>query len=101
MIPCSCVLLSLRQREEGDMCRLQFGCSRELESGLGPAGCTLPGHSRGYAALVFGRFTERARQVVVLSQDEARLLKHNYIGTEHLLLGLIRDEALAAQALAS
>jgi hypothetical protein len=41
---------------------------------------------------VFERFTERARQVVVLAQDEARALKHNYIGTEHLLLGLLREE---------
>jgi ATP-dependent Clp protease ATP-binding subunit ClpA len=51
---------------------------------------------------VFERFTERARQVVVLAQDEARVLKHNYIGTEHLLLGLLReDEGLAARALES
>jgi ATP-dependent Clp protease ATP-binding subunit ClpA len=41
---------------------------------------------------VFERFTERARQVVVFAQDEARSLKHNYIGTEHLLLGLLREE---------
>jgi ATP-dependent Clp protease ATP-binding subunit ClpA len=41
---------------------------------------------------VFERFTERARDVVVFAQDEARLLKHNYIGTEHLLLGLLREE---------
>jgi ATP-dependent Clp protease ATP-binding subunit ClpA len=41
---------------------------------------------------VFERFTERARQVVVLALDEARVLKHNYIGTEHLLLGLLREE---------
>jgi ATP-dependent Clp protease ATP-binding subunit ClpC len=41
---------------------------------------------------VFERFTERARQVVVFAQVEARALKHNYIGTEHLLLGLLRDE---------
>ena len=39
---------------------------------------------------MFERFTERARQVVVLAQDEARALKHNYIGTEHILLGLLR-----------
>jgi Clp amino terminal domain, pathogenicity island component len=45
---------------------------------------------------VFERFTERARQVVVLAQDEARALKHNYIGTEHLLLGLLREEEGAA-----
>jgi ATP-dependent Clp protease ATP-binding subunit ClpA len=51
---------------------------------------------------VFERFTERARQVVVLAQDEARVLKHNYIGTEHLLLGLLREEeGLAARALES
>jgi ATP-dependent Clp protease ATP-binding subunit ClpC len=41
---------------------------------------------------MFERFTERARQVVVLAQDEARSLRHNYIGTEHLLLGLLREE---------
>jgi ATP-dependent Clp protease ATP-binding subunit ClpC len=40
---------------------------------------------------VFERFTERARQVVVLAQDEARALKHNHIGTEHILLGLLRE----------
>jgi ATP-dependent Clp protease ATP-binding subunit ClpC len=40
---------------------------------------------------VFERFTERGRQSVVLAQDEARALKHNYIGTEHLLLGLLRE----------
>jgi len=41
---------------------------------------------------MFERFTERARQTVVYAQDEARELKHNYIGTEHLLLGLLREE---------
>ncbi len=52
------------------------------------------------AGLVFERFTERARQVVVLAQEEARALKHNYIGTEHILLGLLREaEGVAAQAL--
>jgi ATP-dependent Clp protease ATP-binding subunit ClpC len=51
---------------------------------------------------VFERFTERARQVVVLAQDEAHLLKHNYIGTEHILLGLLREEeGLAARVLES
>jgi ATP-dependent Clp protease ATP-binding subunit ClpC len=51
---------------------------------------------------VFERFTERARQVIVLAQDEARLLKHNYIGTEHILLGLLREEeGLAARVLES
>ena len=41
---------------------------------------------------MFERFRERARQVIVLSQDEARTLKHDFIGTEHLLLGMIREE---------
>jgi hypothetical protein len=51
---------------------------------------------------VFERFTERARQVVVLAQEEARALKHNYIGTEHILLGLLREEeGLAARVLES
>ena len=50
---------------------------------------------------MFERFTDRARRVVVLAQEEARLLGHDYIGTEHLLLGLISDgEGLAARALA-
>ena len=49
---------------------------------------------------MFERFTDRARRVVVLAQDEARGLKHNYIGTEHLLLGLISEgEGVAAKAL--
>ena len=51
---------------------------------------------------MFERFTERARQVVVYAQDEARGLRHNYIGTEHLLLGLLREEeGLAARVLES
>jgi ATP-dependent Clp protease ATP-binding subunit ClpC len=49
---------------------------------------------------MFERFTERARHAVVLAQDEARALRHDYIGTEHLLLGLLReDEGLGARAL--
>src|SRR5688500_11366910 len=51
---------------------------------------------------MFERFTERARQVVVLAQEEARILKHNYIGTEHIVLGLLREEeGLAARVLES
>jgi ATP-dependent Clp protease ATP-binding subunit ClpC len=50
---------------------------------------------------VFERFTEPAREVVALAQDEARSLRHNYLGTEHLLLGLLRREAVASRALAS
>ena len=49
---------------------------------------------------MFERFTDRARRVVVLAQEEARLLNHNYIGTEHILLGLIHEgEGVAARAL--
>ena len=51
---------------------------------------------------MFERFTDRARRVVVLAQEEARLLNHNYIGTEHILLGLIHEgEGVAAKALES
>jgi ATP-dependent Clp protease ATP-binding subunit ClpA len=48
---------------------------------------------------VFERFTDRARRAVVLAQEEARLLNHNYIGTEHLLLGVLHEGGVAAQAL--
>jgi hypothetical protein len=51
---------------------------------------------------VFERFTDRARRVLVLAQEEARLLNHSFIGTEHILLGLIHEgEGVAAQALES
>ena len=51
---------------------------------------------------MFERFTDRARRVVVLAQDEARTLSHDYIGTEHILLGLIREDGgVAARALES
>src|SRR5438034_3525676 len=51
---------------------------------------------------MFERFTDRARRVVVLAQEEARMLNHNYIGTEHILLGLIHEgEGVAAEALDS
>src|SRR5438105_14370748 len=49
---------------------------------------------------MFERFTERARRVIVLAQEEARLLDHDHIGTEHLLLGVVADEGDAARALA-
>ena len=59
--------------------------------GLGPRGTEM-----------FERFTDRARRVVVLAQEEARMLNHNYIGTEHILLGLIHEgEGVAAKALES
>jgi ATP-dependent Clp protease ATP-binding subunit ClpC len=49
---------------------------------------------------MFGRFTERAQQVLVLAQEEAKRLNHNFIGTEHLLLGLVREgSGIAARAL--
>ena len=51
---------------------------------------------------MFERFTDRARRVIVLAQQEARDLNHNYIGTEHILLGLIQEgEGVAAKALES
>ena len=51
---------------------------------------------------MFERFTDRARRVIVLAQEEAKLLNHNYIGTEHLLLGLIHEgDGVAAKALES
>jgi ATP-dependent Clp protease ATP-binding subunit ClpC len=51
---------------------------------------------------MFERFTDRARRVVVLAQEEARMLNHNYIGTEHILLGLIHEgDGVAARALES
>jgi ATP-dependent Clp protease ATP-binding subunit ClpC len=51
---------------------------------------------------MFERFTDRARRVVVLSQEEARRLNHNYIGTEHVLLGLLQEEeGIAARVLSS
>ena len=54
------------------------------------------------AGQVFERFTDRARRAVVLAQEEARMLNHDYIGTEHLLLGLVRErDGVAGKALAS
>src|SRR4028118_2384618 len=60
-----------------------------------------PGVGQGDRRM-FERFTDRARRVVVLAQEEARMLSHNYIGTEHILLGLIHEgEGVAAKALES
>src|ERR1700760_188895 len=60
---------------------------------------SLPDRSEGDVSM-FERFTDRARRVVVLAQEEARMLNHNYIGTEHILLGLIHEgEGVAAQVL--
>ena len=61
-----------------------------------------PAAHRGERHHMFERFTDRARSAVVWAQEEARLLSHNYIGTEHVLLGLLREqEGLAAKALES
>src|SRR3954466_4992616 len=58
--------------------------------------------TQGALNRMFERFTDRARRVVVLAQEEARMLSHNYIGTEHILLGLIHEgEGVAAKALES
>ncbi len=69
-----------------------------VKSQCGPAMATPPcGWDPGG---VFERFTDRARRVLVLAQEEARLLNHNFIGTEHILLGLIHEgDGVAAQAL--
>ncbi len=56
---------------------------------------------RKAALSMFERFDQQARRVVVLAQKEARTLNHNYIGTEHILLGLIREGGVAAKALES
>ena len=78
-----------------------------MVEGAGIAACRAIGRgrvkARGKAALsMFERFSDRARRVVVLAQEEARMLDHNYIGTEHILLGLIREgEGAAAKALES
>jgi ATP-dependent Clp protease ATP-binding subunit ClpC len=59
-------------------------------------------NARKAALSMFERFTDRARRVVVLAQEEARMLNHDYIGTEHILLALIHEESgVAAQALES
>src|SRR5438045_8103723 len=59
-------------------------------------------HTRRAGRGMFERFTDRARRVLVLAQEEARLLNHNFIGTEHILLGLIHEgEGVAAKALES
>ena len=107
---------ALRERHDGSQEACDGRSSRsDARVGRPPADyrrgtmvCLGTGQSAGAAVRrqrgieVFERFTERARQVVVLAQDEARALKHNYIGTEHILLGLLREEeGLAARVLES
>src|SRR5258707_8817031 len=61
-----------------------------------------PGRLCEGATKMFERFTDRARRVVVLAQEEARMLNHNYIGTEHILLGLVHEgDGVAAKAMAA
>src|SRR5262249_8153824 len=72
---------------------------RGLIAGLGRS---VRGGGGGVVVEVFERFTDRARRVVVLAQEEARMLNHDYIGTEHILLGLVHEgEGVAARALES
>src|SRR6478736_1163454 len=54
-------------------------------------------HSNEGCGVMFDRFTDRARRVVVLAQEQAAELKHNYIGTEHILLGLLKEEGGVAR----
>jgi ATP-dependent Clp protease ATP-binding subunit ClpC len=64
--------------------------------------CQQPSVASPFGGAMFERFTDRARRVIVLAQEEARTLDHNYIGTEHLLLGLLReDRGMAALVLES
>ena len=71
-----------------------------LISVTSPHGPRVPAEKGGVG--MFERFTDRARRVVVLAQEEARMLNHDYIGTEHILLGLIHEgEGVAAKALES
>ena len=107
-----CVDGALRLRyRRGEARKKSSGRAPDLVTLLGRLRCLSPGGGglwnkglrRGDTiGSVFERFTERARQVVVLAQDEARALRHNYIGTEHILLGLLREEeGLAARVLDS
>ncbi len=70
--------------------------------GVHPAGTLISSYTVQEEPQLFERFTDRARRVLVLAQEEARLLNHSFIGTEHILLGLIHEgEGLAAKALES
>ena len=99
---------STRQRCRGgaDYTASMDACAASRHGNAHPVGTVERGalirlHERRIPT-VFERFTDRARRVVVLAQEEARLLNHNYIGTEHILLGLIHEgEGVAAKALES
>ena len=82
------------RRAVGRAAELVLGCDRRR------AGGTLTGNGRSICMDRFDKFTDRARKVLTLAQDEAQRFNHNYIGTEHLLLGLVREgEGVAARVL--
>jgi hypothetical protein len=88
----TCHLLASRRR----------GWHRSVPVWLGAAGPRVARSGTKRDGEMFERFTDRARRVVVLAQEEARMLGHNYTGTEHILLGLIHEgEGVAAKALES
>src|SRR5258706_12147101 len=94
-----CVLMLGRARAEGGVWRRSRS---PTVSGASPVHSPHCSTVTAKAVPLFERFTDRARRVVVLAQEEARLLNHNYIGTEHILLGLIHEgEGVAAKALES
>src|SRR6201996_6384400 len=81
---------------------LRTGSGTRLPCGAGRNAENLPDPRCEESDDMFERFTDRARRVIVLAQEEARMLGHNSIGTEHLLLGLIHEgEGVAAKALES
>ncbi len=92
-----------RRKDRDDLHERQGSSGRAARSSVIPAAGIrgLLNLLRRLSAL-FERFTDRARRVLVLAQEEARLLNHNFIGTEHILLGLIHEgEGVAAKALES
>ena len=90
-------------REIRGRATFDFRDGRDRPMCSGTSWLDLAHHPQPWEAIsLFERFTDRARRVVVLAQEEARLLNHNYIGTEHILLGLIHEgEGVAAKALES
>jgi len=100
------VLVSLGATLEKARAATVVAVGRPGAAGTSPSGVTYgpqtPGASRPHQGYrdSFGRFTERARKVLSLSQEEAQRFNHNYIGTEHLLLGLVREgDGVAAKVL--
>src|SRR5579859_517288 len=78
------------------------GLLRNIARSLGRTRPRTGSHGKENSRDRFSRFTERARRVIHFAQEEAQRLQHNYIGTEHLLLGLVREgEGVATQVLTS